>query len=386
MKSLGLYIHIPFCRSKCHYCDFCSLPHPTEEMFAAYIARLCKDLASRANACASHTVDSVYFGGGTPTLLPASLLCRVLDTVAAHYRLSRDAEITAECNPATGTREGFLQMRKAGFNRLSMGVQSAHANELRALGRLHDFDGVKKTWEAAREAGFENMSADVMQGIPEQTCASYLETLSHVLTLSPTHVSAYGLSIEEGTRFSRIADTLPLPDEEESREMYFAGIGMLAAHGYAQYEISNFAKAGYESRHNLKYWRCEDYLGFGPAAYSCIFGERFGNSRDVPAYIGGEDITAERERISNSDAMAEYVMLGLRLSRGISRAEFSERFGRTLDDLYGDALSRYVPMGLVKCTEDGYALSPEGMYLSNAILSDVLDFSGTDGDKNAKMS
>lgn len=372
MRSLGIYIHLPFCRSKCHYCDFCSLPHPDEALVRAYVDRLCEDIAVRAESCRAHSVDSVYFGGGTPTLLPSAYLVRILETVAAHYHLDKGAEITAECNPSTGDGEGFGQMRRAGFNRLSMGVQSVHPNELRALGRIHNFDAVKETWETARRVGFENMSADVMQGIPEQSVESYLETLRRVLSLSPAHLSSYGLSIEEGTRFGRIADTLVLPDEEASREMYFRGIELLEGAGLFQYEISNFAREGYESRHNLKYWRCEDTLGFGVAAYSCIFGERFGNSRDIAAYLRGEDIVAERERLTLTDGKNEYVMLGLRLNEGISESVFAARFGQSLEDFCGESLSRYLSTGHIQRTAEGYALSPEGTYLSNYILSDLL--------------
>ena len=374
MATLGLYLHIPFCRSKCHYCDFCSMPRADGETVAAYVRAMQEDLVKKAPACRAYTVDTVYFGGGTPTCLSARQLSSLLETVKAEYHLLPDAEITLECNPATGSYEDFLALRRAGFNRMSIGLQSAHKNELRALGRLHDFDGFLRTWEAAVRAGFTNLSADVMQGIPEQTRRSYLETLTRLVSVSPSHISAYALSVEEGTNFGNRRDSLILPDEEETRAMYMEGSAFLARHGYAQYEISNFARKGYRSRHNLKYWSCEEYLGFGPAAYSFFGGERFGNSRDVEGYIKGMTVECEREAVTLWEAANEYVMLRMRLCEGVSASAFEARFGSGFREGFGKALETFVPTGLVARRGDGYAFTPEGMYVSNAILSEILDF------------
>lgn len=374
MRTLGLYLHIPFCKSKCLYCDFCSLPRASEEMRERYVDALCRDLRERSGACADCAVDTVYLGGGTPTILLAEQLERIMETVFSCYRVAKNAEITAECNPATATREVLLRMRRAGINRLSVGLQSAHANELKALGRSHSFADFCHTWEDARAVGFENLSADVMSGIPHQTRASYLETLRLLYTLAPEHISAYGLIVEEGTPFGRMAERLPLPDEEEARAMYFDGISYLASEGINQYEISNFARAGYESRHNLKYWNCDEFLGFGPAAYSDFGGARFGNTRDVCAYIEGRDVCCEREVPDARERANEYVMLRMRLCEGISRAAFEGRFETDFSGL-ASSLEKYLPMGLVKRTGQGYAFTPEGMYVSNAILSEILDFS-----------
>ncbi len=375
MRTLGLYLHIPFCKSKCLYCDFCSLPHASGELRERYVAVLCRDLTEKSRLCGGYTVDTVYLGGGTPTLLSAGQLERIMETVFSCYRVAGNAEITAECNPATASRETLGRMRRAGINRLSVGLQSAHAEELHALGRLHDFSRFCETWEEARAVGFENLSADVMSGIPHQTVESYLETLRLLCELSPEHVSAYGLNVEEGTPFGRMAERLVLPDEDATREMYFAGIDLLASRGLAQYEISNFARVGYESRHNLKYWSCDEFLGFGAAAYSDFAGERFGNTQDVCAYIEGGDVCAERERASVRERANEYVMLRMRLCEGISRAAFERRYGMDFAP-FAVALEHYIPLGLVKPIEDGYAFTPEGMYVSNAILSEILDFSG----------
>lgn len=374
MKRLGLYIHIPFCRSKCHYCDFCSMPHPEKELVNAYVERLCGDLSARASLCRDYTVDSVYLGGGTPTLLEAALLCRILDTVRAHYHLCERAEITLECNPATGSAEGFSELRKAGFNRVSVGLQSTHKNELRALGRLHSLEDFARTVQLLRGAGFENISADVMQGIPEQTRESYLDTLRTLISLEPAHISAYALSIEEGTRFYELRDRLPLPDEDAARDAFFEGAALLEQNGYGWYEISNFARAGYESRHNLKYWNCEEYLGFGPAAHSFFGGERFGNGGDIRAYIAGEDVECERARIGTLDAANEYVMLRMRLSEGVDVKAFEARYPYSFEEAFGKALAKYIPTGHVKKTAGGYAFTHAGFYVSNTILSDVLSF------------
>lgn len=375
MKKLGLYLHIPFCKSKCLYCDFCSFPRPSDELLMRYTDVLCRDIETWAERCRDRTVDTVYFGGGTPTLLPPRMLEKILTIITRHYRVDTSAEITAECNPATGGKEAFRQMRRAGFNRLSIGLQSVHANELKALGRLHNFLDVFRTWEDARAASFDNLSVDLMSGIPHQTLDSWLETLEKVCTLSPEHISSYGLIIEDGTPFANREATLPLPDEDATERMYFDAIRYLEERGWEQYEISNFARPGYESRHNLKYWNCDEYLGFGPAAYSDFNGTRFGNSRDLDAYISGKDITAEREAPSLDERANEYVMLRMRLCDGIRITDFESRFGTSFADSFGRALARYVDTGFVKRTSHGYAFTSRGMYVSNAILSDILDFS-----------
>ena len=374
--TLGLYVHIPFCKSKCLYCDFCSFPHPKEETVERYVKALEKDLRLWAERARGMTVDTVYFGGGTPTLLSEETLCHLLSVLAEQYDLDPNAEITLECNPRTGSRSFFSSLRRGGFNRVSVGLQSTQDEELRALGRQHSFADFCRTYEELRAADFSNVSIDLMSGIPHQTLQSYLQTIDRVTALAPEHISAYGLIVEEGTPFSTLEKrgSLILPDEEAARSMYFEGIDRLASAGYAQYEISNFARAGYESRHNMKYWNCEPYLGFGPAAYSDFLGERFGNSRDLLAYNDGESIREECEAPSAIERQNEYVMLRMRLCEGLRAEAFKERFGEDLEERYGHKLSAYVAGGFVQKNEDGYAFTKEGMYVSNAILSDVLDF------------
>lgn len=374
MQALGLYLHVPFCRSKCLYCDFCSFPHRPEADLEAYTEALCRDLAARAPLCRDRTVDTVYVGGGTPTVLPPALLTRILNCVHRHYAVAREAEITVECNPVTGSRPLFDALIAAGANRLSIGVQSVHERELRALGRLHRMSEVEATFRDARAAGFTNLSVDVMSGIPHQTRESYLETLDALCALEPAHISSYGLIVEEGTPFARMGERLVLPDEEEARALYFLGIERLQAHGYRQYEISNFARPGFASRHNLKYWNCEEYLGFGVAAHSDFAGVRFGNGTDVEAYLRGEDICTESHTPDAAERKNEYVMLRMRLCKGISHSDYAARFESDLEADFGNRFAPFIPMGLVTRTEDGYAFTPDGMYVSNAVLSEVLDF------------
>ena len=375
MKSLGLYLHIPFCKSKCLYCDFCSFPNPKRESIAAYVDALCRDLQKRAEDCANYEVDTVYLGGGTPTILSADQLERIMEALMQGYHVSKTAEITAECNPATANADLFRRMRTAGFNRLSIGLQSAHREELRALGRLHTFAQFEETWEAALSSGFTNLSADVMFGIPHQTRESFAQTLDRVLSCNPSHLSAYSLAVEEGTPFGKKgAEALDLPDEESTRAMYLDMVERLADAGLCQYEISNFARTGYESRHNLKYWSMDPYLGLGPAAHSDFEGVRFGNSRDVSAYIRGEEIVEERETPSAIERMNEYVMLRMRLAEGISLSDLASRFGKSAAEKIQASLKKYVGGGFVSATDARLAFTPQGFLVSNTILSDVLDF------------
>ena len=339
-----------------------------------YVTALYRDLRAHAPACREYTVDTVFLGGGTPTTLPAYLLKDLMGEIYKHYNVSPNAEITAECNPVTGERELFARMRAAGINRLSIGLQSAHENELKALGRLHSFETFAACFADARAAGFDNISVDVMSGIPHQTPESRQKTLEKVIALGPEHISSYDLIIEAGTPFARKRATLSLPDEEAARRMYLEGIEFLSQKGYAQYEISNFAKLGYESRHNLKYWNCDEYLGFGVAAYSDFGGERFGNSRDIEAYIRGRDITEERGTPDQNERINEYVMLRFRLCEGLDVSAFESRFGISFEETYGKKLAPFLSAGLVRREGGRYFLSREGMLVSNTILSEILDF------------
>jgi oxygen-independent coproporphyrinogen-3 oxidase len=374
MKKLGIYLHIPFCGSKCHYCDFCSFPNQAEQVKRAYCAALCAQIDRYAPLCADYEVDTVYFGGGTPTALPSDLLCGLLRHVKERFCVSESAEVTAECNPATASAADFAAMRQAGFNRLSIGAQSMHDGELRLLGRAHTVADFCTTVALARAAGFENISADLMYGIPDQTRESLAESVRALCELGVEHISAYGLKIEEGTPFYQKKDTLNLPDDDEVACMYEDTVAALAAHGLLRYEISNFARTGYESRHNLKYWECDEYLGFGVAAYSCFGGRRFGISRDFSAYLDTREVLEEDEVIRPAEQMTEYVMLGLRLEKGIDKAAFARRFGVEFDAIYQERLRPYIKGGFVADDTLRCRFTTQGFLVSNAILSDVLEF------------
>ena len=374
MKELGLYLHIPFCRQKCLYCDFCSFPKPEAELVASYVDALCRDIERYADRCRNRLVDTVYFGGGTPTLLPISEFEKIFSSLAKSFSISDNAEISSECNPATADREYLSALRSLGVNRLSVGLQSANENELRALGRIHTYSDFVELYRNARDAGFENISADLMYGIPEQTQESFKKTLFELVYLAPEHISAYGLKVEEGTPFGKMADRLILPDEDIEYEMYVDCTNYLLKNGYAKYEISNFARAGFESRHNIKYWKGDDYIGLGVSAHSYFEGVRYSNSRDIKGYIAGADITDEKRKIPPSEQMTEYTMLGMRMSEGVDILEFRKRFGVDFDSVYGEKLKKYIDGGYVLANDKCRAFSDKGFFVSNFILSDILEF------------
>ena len=378
-KPLGLYIHIPFCASKCAYCDFYSFVPQDEEVQKHYVSALQLQMEDWSQACRGYAVDSVFIGGGTPTVLPPKYLHRVIDAVWRNFSLTDDVEITMEANPATVDLKGLKKLHKAGISRLSMGLQSAHARELTALGRIHTKEDFEQSFSDARDAGFDNINIDLMYGIPQQTAASFLKSLDTAALLGPEHLSVYGLKIEEGTPFWDARESLPLPDEDTEYEMYMRCVEHLASRGYEQYEISNFARPGYRCRHNLKYWSCGEYLGFGAAAHSDFGGERFAAVRDANLYIDGMEIVdqadsiwAERNAIGEAERKSEFVMLGMRLREGISCRAFTAQFGDSLDEYCGRRLQAYIPDGFVTFDGDRYAFTPKGMYVSNYILSSVL--------------
>ena len=373
MDTLGIYIHIPFCIRKCNYCDFCSFPKSDKTDMYAYVDELCRRICDFSPKAEDRAVDTVYFGGGTPTLLSYECFEQLMNTLKSSFKICDDAEITVECNPASIDKAGLGRLKSLGINRLSIGLQSANANELSSLGRLHSFDDFVSIYNDARAVGFDNISVDLMYGIPEQTAKSFENTLRKVCSLSPEHISAYGLKIEEGTVFAAIEDKLNLPDEDEEYRMYCLCENILLEHGYKRYEISNFSKAGKESRHNLRYWNLGDYIGFGVAAHSCFGGERFGNSRDIKAFLRGEDITAERYVIGHSERIAEYVMLGLRLERGISLDEYKQITGRDMKEDFS-MISQYVSEGFFRESKGRIAFTTKGLFVSNAILSQMLSF------------
>ncbi len=366
----GIYIHIPFCRSKCHYCDFCSRTRADDETKNLYTKRLCEEIRACAEGIGNvrPQADTVYFGGGTPTLLSTEQFSEILDTVNDCFGIDDGAEITAETNPKTADIKKLTEMHSLGINRLSIGMQSVHDNELKALGRIHDFEDFCNIYLDARRAGFENISADLMYGIPEQTRESFSRSVEALAEMHPEHISSYCLTVEDGTRFGKCRESLILPDEDTVSDMYMLMTEMLSKYGYEKYEISNFAHNGQVSRHNLKYWNREAYLGFGPAAHSFFGGARYSNSRDVDGYLTGMNIRDSFDIIDKDEAMDEYIMLGMRLSGGINIPEFEKLFNKDFMQSYGNTFKRFSPE-YVCIDQKNCRFTDKGMFVSNYILS-----------------
>lgn len=365
--NLGLYIHIPFCKQKCAYCDFYSLPG-SEGQMDAYCAALTHHLEEVAPRCSGTTVDTVYFGGGTPSYLGAARLTALLKTIKKNYALSKDAEITVECNPdSAGDWKMLRQLRRAGFNRISLGVQSTDDALLREIGRVHTFAQVTDAVAAARMAKIKNISLDLIYGLPHQTMEQWQDTVRTAAALEVEHLSCYGLKVEEGTPLYARRDTAQLPDDDMQAEMYLWMVAYLEKHGYHQYEISNFAREGFESQHNRKYWRLEPYAGFGPGAHSDFGDVRFAYTRDLRGYIDGDLELSEREEILPRDRMQEYIMLSLRTTDGIDRSYFEYQFRQRFAPME-TLLEQYESHGLATRTENGWRLTAEGFLLSNTII------------------
>ncbi|HIV85756.1 MAG TPA: radical SAM family heme chaperone HemW [Candidatus Monoglobus merdigallinarum] len=374
----GAYIHIPFCRHKCGYCDFNSyagIPELSEAYTAALIGEIDRFRASGLGS----PLDTVYIGGGTPTYINDRLLLKILSALDKKLYIRSGAEITVECNPGTADERKLKNLFGGGVNRLSLGLQSADDGILKRLGRIHTYADFLSCFSAARSAGFKNISVDLMFGLPGQSCDIWLDTIDKTAALSPEHISAYSLKIEEGTPFFELHSRgeLDVPDDDENRDMYDMAAARLREEGYHRYEISNFAKPGAQSRHNTLYWTLEDYIGFGAGAHSYIGGRRYSNVSDVREYISrfskGDDIQTEYESGSLFDTMCEFVFLGLRMDCGISKAEFKKRFGTDIYEVFGNALKRHTEiLGTLEDSGDRLRIKSEYIYVSNQILSDFV--------------
>lgn len=369
MRKLGLYIHLPFCKRKCNYCDFCSCVG-REGDIPAYVDALLRQ-AEGTPTPSGAAIDSVYFGGGTPSLLPGNEMARLAKGLFTLYPIEEGAEITCEVNPGTVDYEKFCLLKELGFNRISIGIQSLDDNELRILGRIHTAAEAKEAFLLARQAGFTNISVDLMTGIPDETEESLRKTIEGLVSLSPDHISAYALKIEEGTPFAENRERLSLPDEEG--EAYFTELSaaLLGAAGFCRYEISNYAKEGKESRHNLHYWHGDEYIGLGPSAYSYLLGRRYGYPRDLDGFLVGNLERIDEEIIDREEEEREFFMLRLRLAEGIPIREYEKRFGRDFRKSFGKLLSHYAPFLTEK---DGHvALNGRGMLLSNSLIGAFLE-------------
>ncbi len=379
MRSLGLYIHIPFCVKKCNYCDFYSLGCVANGGIERYIDALCSHIRDEGRKYENREVDTVFLGGGTPSLLSPSLIKKLFCAIRETVSLSEDCEISLEVNPGTLTKEKAEAYKSMGINRVSTGLQSVSDSELKVLGRIHTLDDFKYGYALLREAGIDNINIDVMYALPNQKTENFIKTLDTVVDFAPEHISAYCLKIEENTNFYKIKDTLALPDEDEQYKMYLFLCENLEKAGYLQYEISNFAKKGAECIHNLKYWLSYDYIGFGPSAHSFVDGVRYSYADSTDEYVEAIEngklpakIVEESPALSKNEKMDEYVMLRLRLASGVDTEEFEARFGISFDSRY-EAIKKYEKSGHVYKKGNNYAFTPKGFFVSNYILSDILE-------------
>lgn len=402
MKDLSLYIHIPFCVRKCNYCDFLSAPCD-EETKQKYVESLCREMEERAKEFQDRKVDTVFLGGGTPSILEKKQMEQIMVSLRSSFQILPNAEISMEMNPGTVDRQKLETYKKIGINRLSIGLQSANNEELKILGRIHTWEDFLQTWEMVQEAGFTNVNIDLMSALPGQSLESYEETLRKVLALKPEHISAYSLIVEEGTPFfewygereeeqrgTAAAEKIlvqssqtmnmemkakQLPDESTDRKMYEMTKKLLEEQGYYRYEISNYARKGYECKHNIGYWKRKEYLGLGIGAASLIGNRRWSNASDLQAYLEGEKETEEQTILSVTDQMEEFMFLGLRMMEGVSFVEFEKQFGKTLQEVYGVQIAKLEKQGLLKYNQETgrYALTLQGIDVSNQVFVEFIE-------------
>ena len=376
-KTLGIYVHIPFCRSKCEYCDFYSIPGArNKDLMERYLDATVAHIRETAPAAPGYEVDTVYFGGGTPSFFGARGLSRLFAEIDRRFNVSRDAEVTFEANPDSVTLPMLMSLRRAGFNRISIGVQSDLDEQLKALGRPHNYKQAQQAVSLARRAGFDNVSVDLMFGLPNQSREQWMQTLRHVIDLKADHISCYGLKVEPGTKLYAYQNCANLPDDDAQADMYFYAVETLESFGYKQYEISNFAKDGYICRHNMKYWVGDEYLGFGPCAASDFAGKRFTIEPDLEKYITGVMnkgvILSECETVPLRERAGEYLMLRLRTVDGVEEGEYTRSFLLPFKPIE-KVLLDLQKQDLTVLTNGRWRLTPKGFMVSNSILVRLLD-------------
>lgn len=378
---LSVYIHIPFCIKKCFYCDFLSFP-ADEQTRERYLEALLLEIEGEAAHYKSYTVDTVFIGGGTPSVLEAFHIENIMERLRKNFRFGENPEITIEINPGTVEKHKLAGYKRAGINRISIGTQSVRDDELGRLGRIHSAGEFFETFSMAREAGFDNINVDLMSALPGQTLAAYKETLGKIAALLPEHISAYSLIIEEGTPFfslyggkNKAKAALPLPGEEEERRMYEETERFLLTRGYHRYEISNYAAKGKQCRHNKAYWTRKDYVGLGLGAASMVKNVRFKNTTDLSVYLEAVEkslaIKEEIQHLSIQEQMEEFMFLGLRLTEGVSRREFRQEFGQTIEEVYGEVIKKLYRQGLLE-EGDRIRLTSYGRDVSNYVMSQFL--------------
>ena len=373
---LGIYVHIPFCKSKCRYCNFYSIACKDDSMMDSYLDAVCSHIKEAGALSPGYQVDTIYFGGGTPSYFGADALAIILTTIRRNFDVKTDAELTLEANPDSISDRLLHRLRAEGFNRISLGIQNDSDAMLKTLGRPHTYQQAVDAYHRIRRAGFRNVSVDLMFGLPGQTLQEWQDTLSNVLRLNPEHVSCYGLTLEEGSPMYEYRDFAELPDDDTQADMYMAAVESLRDHGFRQYEISNFARKGLYSRHNMKYWTGGEYLGFGPSASSDFAGKRFTMVRDLAAYVQGikqnGNIMEDVQEIPLRERAGEYISLRLRTSTGINREDYERMFLLSFDPLE-EVLRKQRSYLCAEKSDDGrWYLTPKGWLVSNSILSDLL--------------
>ena len=385
-KSLSVYLHIPFCSTKCTYCAFNTYTH-LENLIAPFVKALIREVEIVGSSKPQQPVGTIFFGGGTPSLLTPQQFAQILAALCENFAVEPDAEITLEANPNDLDRDYLTALRRVGLNRISIGMQSANENELRLFKRRHDNDAVVRAVSAARKAGFENLNLDLIYGFPHQTLESWQTTLHQMLALQPEHISLYALGLEEGTSLKAWVERghLPQPDDDLAADMYDLASDLLRQRGYEQYEISNWSRPGYACRHNLQYWHNDDYIGLGPGAHGYADGVRYSvvlsPQRYIRALNESTDLyefpytpaTAEATVVDRAGEMSETLIMGMRLTQeGIPRAEFTHRFGADLLDVHGDAIRKYVEHGLLSVDDERVKLTDAGRLLSNLVLREFV--------------
>jgi len=373
---LGIYVHVPFCRSKCQYCDFYSMATKEDKLIDGYLDAVCDHIKEAGELAPNYKVDTIYFGGGTPTFFGADGMAIILTTIRRNFDVDNNAEITFEANPDSVSDRLLHRLRAEGFNRVSLGIQSDDDEMLKKLGRPHTYGQAVTAYHRIRKAGFRNVSVDLMYGLPGQTLESWQETLDNVMRLLPEHVSCYALKIEEGTPFAQMQDVLNLPDDETQAEMYLTAVEALRSRGFRQYEISNFCRKGMVSKHNMKYWTGGEYLGFGPSASSDFAGKRFTLKRNLQEYITaireGGDIMEDLQEIPMRERAGEYLMLRLRTTQGIDAMEYEKMFLLPFAPLEEELEKRRRFFHATQTDTGRWVLTPKGFLVSNDIITDLL--------------
>ena len=364
MNSIGVYIHIPFCRRKCPYCDFYSIGYSAEKA-DIYTEKVCSSIRYFGESI-RRNADTLYFGGGTPGIIGADRLCKMVNEIKENFGFSENPEITVEVNPEKENID-FDKMRKNGINRISIGLQSANDSELKILGRLHNVKQAELCIDRAKSAGFDNISLDLMTSTPTQTKYSLEKSIEFCAKKDVQHISAYILKIEQGTPYYNMKETLDICNEDEQAEIYLFTVEKLREYGYHQYEISNFCKSGFESKHNLKYWHDEEYIGIGTSAHSFVNGKRFYFPRSFEDFYNLKTVSD-----GEGGNPEEFIMLALRLSEGLTEKRYKNRFGESIPEVYKNNATKFVKHGFLEINSNGIRLMPKGFLISNYIISEIL--------------